>query len=448
MKPIIIFLISLFLTNLVFSGDLSITIYNNDRALVHEVREIDFAKGLFSFNFTDIPSGIIPTSVSFSADKVAIWEQNYEFDIASAQKIQEKFIGEKIQLFFEDGSMLEGALQSGSASGGLIIIDDEKRVKIISPDKLVHYDFPRMPENFVQRPTLIWLLNSETAGKRKAEVSYLTNGINWHAEYVAVVGEKALGFTGWVSIDNRSGAEYKEAKLKLIAGEVHTVEERRYGKGIRAGMVMEDMQAAPQFEEKAFFEYHLYTLQRPATVKNNQIKQISLFPEAEVKYEKKLLFQPTRGDNKVKVYIEYRNSAEAGLGMALPGGTVRIYQKDVDGSQEFIGEDRIEHTPRDEKVSLQVGNAFDIVGERIVENTRQLSRTEREEDIKISLRNHKAQTETVIVRENFWGNWKILNSTHPYEKINANQIEFKVSLPPHKENEETLIKYTIRYSNK
>lgn len=423
--------------------EISITVYNSDLALVRDVRGIDFQKGAFTYDFTSIPSMIIPTSVHFKAGDVEIIEQNYEYDMASVGKIQEKFVGEAVRVFSEGGEMFEGRLQP-SETGVYILVNDEGKVLIVRADKVVHAEFPRMPENFVERPTLIWTLNSAAKGKREAEVSYLTRGMEWHAEYVAVTGKDKLGFTGWVSIQNNSGETFENAKLKLMAGEVHRAETKKM-RGPEVADFMASGAGKAQFEEKAFFEYHLYTLQRPATLKNNQIKQISLFPEAEVVYRKDYIFDTRRGWDKVQVYFAFNNSADAGLGIPLPGGKLRVYQRDEDGSMEFVGEDLIEHTPKDEKVEVLVGTAFDLKAEKKVVDTRRISQFVREEDIEISLRNHKTEAVVITIREHFYGDWKIIKSTHDYTKKDAFTVEFRVSAPPHKTGEESLVKYTVRF---
>ncbi len=427
------------------AGDISITVYNNNRALIHEERLIDLQKGEFTFNFTGVPPLIDPTSVLLHAEGIEILEQNYEFDIASPRKIIEKMSGQRIRVIMDDGSLIEGKLFPTEGQG-MIVISDDKAVNILNESQIMHYSFPQMPEGFVEEPTLIWHLRSAEAGKKTAEVSYLTGGMSWHAEYIAVVGDKSLGYNGWVSIENRSGQTYDNAGLKLMAGDIHTVDMMKKGRrGITAAAMEFDGAGNRQFEEKSFFEYHLYTLQRKSTVRQNEIKQISLFPEAEVKYKKEFVFEGSR-NKKIGVYISFKNSESAGLGMALPGGKVRVYQQDDDGSLEFIGEDMIDHTPKDEKVRLQIGNAFDLVGERMVKDSRQLGRYDREEDVEISLRNHKDTEVTILVKENFYGNWKILNSNIGFKKTGANTVEFNVTVPPHRENEEFLLKFTVRYS--
>jgi len=426
------------------AGDISITVYNNNRALIHEERLIDLQKGEFTFNFTGVPPLIDPTSVLLHADGIEILEQNYEFDIASPRKIIEKMSGQRIRVIMEDGSLIEGKLFPTEGQG-MIVISDDKAVNILNESQIMHYSFPQMPKGFVEEPTLIWHLRSANSGKKTAEVSYLTGGMSWHAEYIAVVGDKSLGYNGWVSIENRSGQTYKNAGLKLMAGDIHTVDGMKKGRRRVAAMAVEDSFGGNQFEEKSFFEYHLYTLQRKSTVKQNEIKQISLFPEAEVKHQKEFVFEGSR-NKKIGVFISFKNSESSGLGMALPAGKVRVYQQDDDASLEFIGEDMIDHTPKDEKVRLQIGNAFDLVGERMVKDSRQLGRYDREEDVEISLRNHKDTEVTILVKEKFYGNWKILNSNIGFKKTGANTVEFNVTVPPHRENEEFLLKFTVRYS--
>ena len=427
------------------AGEVSITVYNNNRALVHEERQIDLQKGEFTYNFTGVPALIDPTSVLLHAEGIEILEQNYEFDIASPRKIIEKMSGQRIRVIMDDGSLIEGKLFPTEGQG-MIVISDDKAVNILNEGQVMHYSFPQMPEGFVEEPTLIWHLLSAKAGKKEAEVTYLTGGMSWHAEYIAVVGDKALGYNGWVSIENRSGQTYNDAGLKLMAGDIHTVDTMKKGRRRITAAAMEfDGGANRQFEEESFFEYHLYTLQRKSTVRQNEIKQISLFPEAEVKYNKEFVFEGSR-NKEIGVFISFKNSESSGLGLALPAGKVRVYQQDDDASLEFIGEDMIDHTPRDEKVRLKIGNAFDLVGERIVKDTRQLGRYDREEDVEISLRNHKDSEVTILVKESFYGNWKILNSNIGYKKTGANTLEFNVVVPPHRENEELLLKFTVRYS--
>jgi len=446
MKQILSFITLLSLAAAAGAGDISLTVYNNNLALVHEIRSMEALKGVYSYDFTDIPSELDATSVRFKAEGIGILEQNFEYDILSREKILQKMQGSPIVVRLDDGSLIEGVLSTYDIYG-LTVTDKASKVMIINREGYDYYQFPQMPEGFVDKPTLKWLLDSKAAGTRNAEISYLTSGMDWHAEYIAVVKEKEkkIGFTGWVSIDNKCGKTFENAKLKLMAGDVNIVQDRLNRKMKGEAMAYATSARADQFQEKGFFEYHLYTLQRPSTLKNNQIKQISLFPEADVNYSKEFIYQASVSD-KVGVYLKFINSKTAGLGMALPGGKIRVYQTDDDGTQEFIGEDLIDHTPKDEKVKLQIGSAFDITGERNLTDTRQLGKYDREEDIEIKLRNHKTIPVTVTVVENFYGNWEIKNANYSYKKVNASTVEFKIDLPAHKEGEETVLRFTVRYT--
>jgi hypothetical protein len=328
----------------------------------------------------------------------------------------------------------------------LTLKEPEGAIRIVRLNEVRDMYFPSLPEGLITKPTLVWLLDSQVSGKRKAEVSYLTSGINWHAEYVAVVDQldENLELAGWVSIDNRSGATYQDAKIKLIAGEVHRVREGIPLPRLGKGEMMELATGAPQFEEKPFFEYHLYTLLRPSTIKDNEIKQVSLFPTTNVKIKKIFTYDGAKEEKNVKVEVEFKNSQAEGLGMPLPKGKIRVYKADVDKSLEFVGEDLIDHTPKDEKVRVFLGNAFDIVGERKRTDFKQISKDVTEESYEIKLRNHKEEAVEVVVVEHlyYYTTWEIIESNFKYEKKDANTIEFKIPL---QKDEEKIINYTVRY---
>ena len=429
-------------------SSVAVTIYNQDLGLVKDVRELEFQKGKSVIKFTDVAAQIDPTSVHFKpvdvADKVAILEQNYQYDLVSSTKILQKYVDKEIEIFTKEDKPYKGQLLSYSKDN-LTLKEPEGAIRIVRLEEVRDMYFPSLPEGLITKPTLVWLLDSQVSGKRKAEVSYLTSGINWHAEYVAVVDQldRNLELAGWVSIDNRSGATYKEAKVKLIAGEVHRVREERIPPRLAKGMV-EMAAGVPQFEEKPFFEYHLYTLLRPSTIKDNEIKQVSLFPTSNVKVKKIFTYDGARDEKRVKVELEFKNSQSDGLGMPLPKGKIRVYKADVDKSLEFVGEDLIDHTPKDEKVRVFLGNAFDIVGERKRTDFRQISKDVTEESYEIKLRNHKEGAVEVVVVEHLhpYTNWEIIESNFKYEKKDANTIEFKISL---ERDEEKILNYTVRY---
>jgi hypothetical protein len=430
-------------------SSVAVTIYNQDLGLVKDVRELDFQRGKSVIKFADVAARIDPTSVHFkpvdSPDKVAILEQNYQYDLVSSTKILQKYVDEEIEIFTKQDKSYKGQLLSHSKDN-LTLKEPGGGIRIVRLEEVRDMYFPTLPEGLITKPTLVWLLDSQVSGKRKAEVSYLTSGINWHAEYVAVVDQldRNLELAGWVSIDNRSGATYEEAKVKLIAGEIHRVREERIPPRL-AKEVFAAAAGAPQFEEKAFFEYHLYTLLRPSTIKDNEIKQVTLFPTTNVQVKKVFTYDGARDEKRVKVELEFKNSQTDGLGMPLPKGKIRVYKADVDKSLEFVGEDLIDHTPKDEKVRVFLGHAFDIVGERKRSDFRQISEDVSEESYEIKLRNHKEEAVEVVVVEHLhpYVEWQILESTFRYEKKDAGTIEFKIAL---EKDEEKVLNYTVRYT--
>lgn len=441
-----------FLLTSVFStlaGDkqVALTVYNQNLALVKDVRTLELERGTSQIKFTEVAAKIEPTSVHFKSltapDAVTILEQNFEYDLISTDRLLQKYIDERIMVTTREGNTFAGKLLS-AAGGDAVIETNEGSVKVVKAAALETVEFPKLPEGLITRPTLVWLLQSDKGGKHKSEVSYLTEGINWHAEYVALSkdDDTKLELAGWVSIDNKSGATYENAKLKLIAGEVHRVEEPRVRRrAAETEMAMLAYAAAePQFEEKAFFEYHMYTLQRPATVRDRQIKQLSLFPTAKVDVRKIFTYNGARDEKKVRVNLEFVNSKEAGLGIPLPAGKIRAYKEDEDKSQEFIGEDKIEHTPKDEKVRIYLGNAFDVVGERIQKETKKIGKRARQESYEIKLRNHREEDVVITVIEKIWGDWEIIAKSHPFRKKDARTAEFDLSVP---KDGETVLEYTV-----
>lgn len=424
--------------------DVSLTVYNQNRALVRDVRSMSLESGTSVVSFADVAAQIDATSVHFKSitapDKLSVLEQNYEYDLVGPQKILEKYVDQDIRLVTDKGEIMSGKLLS--ASGEDIVIQDEKGgIRIVKGKSIQNFDFPKLPEGLITRPTLVWQVENSGPKNHNVEVSYLTGGVNWHAEYVAVADpqDKQIDLSGWVSIENQSGTTYQNAKLKLVAGDVNIVEEGPVRAFAEDRMLMKAA-AAPQFEEKSFFEYHLYTLQRRATVKDNQIKQISLFPPSRTSVQKLFLYDGAQYGEKVRVQLEFKNSKKDGLGMPLPKGKIRVYKEDTDGSLEFIGEDMIDHTPSDEKVRIYLGNAFDLVGERVQKATRKISNRSREEDYEIKLRNHKKEAVEIVVSERFWGDWKLTKNSLPFMQKDSRTAEFKIPVPA---DGETILTYTV-----
>ncbi|MBD3162424.1 MAG: DUF4139 domain-containing protein, partial [Candidatus Eisenbacteria bacterium] len=393
----------------------------------------------------DVASRIDPTSVHLRAGDgrggLDVLEQNYRYDLAGPERILERYLDTTIDALLENGDLRSGKLQSFGQ--GQIVLLSDRGLSMLQREKIVDLRFPSLPEGLITRPTLVWDVQSERPGAREVELSYLTNGISWHAEYVAVTNkdDTAADLSGWVSVDNRSGAAYPDARLQLIAGDVHRVQpERPTPRGVM-DMRMAGAEAKVGFEEESFFEYHLYTLPRPTTVRDRETKQISLFPPARTGVEKVYEYQPHRDQKKIRVVLQFENSEENGLGMPLPKGKVRTYKRDSRGGQQFVGEDRIDHTPKDEEVRLGLGNAFDIVPERTVKNQTRVSDRVHEMTVETKIRNHKQEKVTVVVQERFWGDWEVIRSTHPTNKRDAYTAEWSVEVGP---DVEEILEFTVR----
>ncbi len=429
-------------------NDLTVTVYNDGRGLVKDVRELNFKKGADTVKITDVAALLDPTSVRFEPlarkNDIDLLEQNFEFDLIGSEKLLNKYLDRNIDLVTKDQKTFSGKLLSYTG-GQYVLSVPAGGIKVVNAGEVVNVSMPELPSGFYTRPTLVWLFNSRYAGKEKCQVSYLTGNLGWHAEYVALVNatDDRLSLSGWVSIDNRSGAAYPKAKLKLVAGELQRA--RRKGEPVYTDGIMRAAESAPTFEEKSFFEYHLYTLAFPTTLANNQIKQVSLFDPAETPVKKHFIYDPERDATKASVVLEFKNSKEMGLGMALPAGVVRMMKRDTDGSIELIGEDNLGHTPKDEIVKLTVGKAFDIACEQVQKDRRQISSKVWEEDWEVSIRNHKAEPVTVRVVKRLWGFWDITQSSHTFIKKDASTAWFEI---PVDKDKETKLTFTVRYRNR
>jgi hypothetical protein len=438
-----------------FAGDVSLTIYNDNYGLVKQTQALEFKKGIGEVNFDDVASQIDPTSVHIlpRSGGISILEQNYRYDLVNTNQIMQKYLGNDISLITKNGDIHKGQLLSFDGSFA-ILQTSSGEITITNTSQIVDYKFGKLPEGLVLKPTLVWLAESDKDAKSDCEVSYLTSGIDWHAEYVALVDkdDQNLSLSGWVSIDNQSGASYKDATLKLVAGKVNRVAPSTPMPVM--GMEMADRysaKSAPQFEEESFFEYHLYSLTRKATVADKETKQLSLFPEASTTAHKVFTVEgsdPWWGGQsekpKVKVNLEFTNSKESGLGMPLPKGKLRVYKADSKGELQFIGEDQIDHTPKDEKVRVFLGEAFDIACERNKTNVVDRGDYHKRETYEVKIRNHKDSDILVTVVESTpgWWEWRISDSSLEYKKISAYKVEFQL---PVKSNGENTLTYTIEY---
>jgi len=445
-------------------------------AVVKLERPIELAAGRSTIRFADVAALIDPTTVRFISltdpEGTHVLEQNYEFDLVSSAKLMERYLGRQITVEQTQGqhvATFTGTLLS--TSGGLILQTDDGRVQVVHGYSNVH--FPELPGGLITKPTLVWDVTTEKPGPHRTRVSYQTTGMTWWADYNIVFTEGAdansgvLDIGAWVSIINQSGASYDDAKLKLIAGDVHRAPQpgTQY-----LGVAMETRSrkgGGSGFAEKTFFEYHLYTLGRPTTLPDSSTKQIELFPSVKgVPCEKILVYYGlnlgyrgffaspmidrnlgTQSNKKVDIYLRFKNSEQNRMGMPLPSGRIRVNKLDpADDSLEFIGEDTIDHTPKDEEVLIKMGSAFDVVGERKQLDFKvDTARKWMDEKIEIKLRNHKEEAVEVIVKENMyrWVNWEITEKTHDYKKIDARTIHFPVTIEP---DGEVTIRYTVHYS--
>jgi hypothetical protein len=426
----------------------AVTIYNVNLGLVKDRRTISLPPGTDELRFMDVASQIIPTSVYIKsggdAGGLRILEQNYEYDLLNPQKLLDKYVGKEVKLYYknpytEREETVQATLLSNNG-GPIFKIGDE--ITFGHQGRII---FPGVPEDLISKPTLVWLVENRLSSPQEVEATYLTDGINWHADYVMTLdkGDKRTDLSGWVTIENKSGAVYRNASLKLVAGQVHRVtpEEEYRGKMLRVAEAA--AKQAPQFKEEEFFEYHIYTLQRPSTIKNNQTKQIRLISAENIPVTKELVYHGSSyyyrsrygeslSDQKIGVFVEMRNRKEDQLGIPLPRGIVRVYKRDNEGSLQFIGEDTVDHTPKDEKVRIKVGEAFDVVGSRKQVDWKKIAYDTYEAAFEISLRNHKDNDVTVKVIEPIPGDWRILSSSHPYKKTDAFAAEFDMPVPKDK----------------
>ena len=438
--------------------DLAVTIYNSNIGLVKDTRLIDLKTGVFELKFMDVAAKIDPTTVHIkslvNSSSLNVLEQNYEYDLLSPQKLLEKFVGQKVQLATIDPETkkeeIVDALLLSTQGGNIFQIGD--KIHIGYPGRIL---LPRIPDNLIPNPTLVWVLENRLGKPQKVEASYLTSGISWKADYVAVLNktDTLTDLTGWVTIDNKSGAAYRNALLKLVAGDINRVQQEIKDYVVRGKVAAKEAAPAPQFKEESFFEYHLYTLDRRTTIKDNQTKQMTLLDAGRVPIKKLFVFPGVpayyyyrydqRSDKqKIGVFLEIENAKKNNLGMPLPKGTVRVYKEDNDGSLQFIGEDRIDHTPKDEKFKIKIGEAFDVVGERVQTDYKRLGDNLFEVAFEVSLRNHKKEDIRVLVEEPIPGDWEMLSNTHPYEKVKAHLIRFDV---PVAKDKEAKVRYRIRF---
>ncbi len=448
-------------------SSVELTIYNQGFGLVKETRSFELRAGRQTISVEDVAQRIETNSVGIKSltkpGSISVVEQNYRFDLISPQAILNKAVGSRITIVQTSPTgerrTIKGVLLSSPGQGGIVLKADSGEILLNPSGEIIVDD---MPKGMVSRPTLVWDLETNSAGPQNVEVSYLTQGLSWTADYVMSLdrdGQKG-DLKGWVTLVNSSGATFENAKLKLLAGDVARAQPRMPGGGGRAGAPANmAMQAKADMVQEQFAEYHLYTLGRPTTVAQNEQKQVSLLEATDITATKRLIIDPMRGYYgyqpgegeigtgilKAQVRIELQNKKENRMGMPLPEGTVKVFQRDSSGALQLLGEDRIEHTPKDEKISLVVGKAFDIVAERKREKFEWIRRSNgsirgARETFTIEVRNRKESPETVEVIERHWGQWTITQKNMEFEKVDSDTLLFLVKLGA---NEVKKVTYTI-----
>lgn len=423
----------------------ALTVYNSNFALVREQRRLRLGKGRVALAYEDVAAQLQPATVHLralgAADDLLVLEQNYRYDLLTPEKLLEKYVGRHVSLVRYDRAADEDVAREAqvlaSAAGPVLQVAGE--VTSLAPDERIR--FPELPPGLLSRPTLVWLLDSAREEQR-VEVSYLTQNVSWRADYVLTLAadDAHADLMGWVTLDNQSGASFPAASVQLIAGDVQRVMPRPE---VAFDRVEEQaLDNEKPMAEEALFEYHLYTLDRPTDVLDRESKQVQLLEARNVAVERKLVLrrasnirpafapdgQPPALEHAAVVAV-IDNREPAGLGLPLPRGVVRVYRADASGAQQFVGEDSIDHTPRDEQAEITLGEAFDVVAERQLMQVRQIERCVTQHDWKILLSNHKAAPVTIEVQEPASGDWQVAQSTLPAEKRDANTILFRAPVP-------------------
>lgn len=448
-------------TTLSDQTDLALTVYNSNIALIRDVRQLTLPNGLFRLKLMDIAATVNPATVHFRSlndpDKLGVIEQNYEYDLLEPAKLLHKYVGKEVTLvrtYQENGTTKHEEIKA------TLLADNNGPVWKIGNDIVTgmyaeSYRFPEVPANLYDRPTLLMTLENSGARKQQIETSYLATNLSWNADYVLTVGrdDKAADLDGWVTLTNNSGTAFHNARLQLVAGDLNRLPQSRLAGAMEDRAMAMKAANAQQFAQESFSEYHLYTLGRKTSVEDKETKQISLLQGSGVPVQKIFVvngqnFYYHNAQNPgspikdpVMVFYKFKNEEQAGLGMPLPAGNVRVYQKDSKGNILFIGEDRIDHTPKDEMVTVHIGNAFDVISERKQTDYKRIDTHTWEMEFEITLRNHKDNSITVEVNEPIGGDWEMLSSTYKYTKTAAWAAQFDV---PVAANGTSVLKYRIR----
>jgi hypothetical protein len=440
--------------------DLSVTVYNSNIALVRDVRSLSLPSGLFRLKLMDIAATVNPATVHFRSlnepDKLGVLEQNYEYDLLEPAKLLHKYVGKEVTL---TRSYMDNGTTKREEIKATLLADNNGPVWKIGNDIVTgmygeSYRFPEVPPNLFDRPTLLMSLENSGSRKQQIEASYLAGNLSWNSDYVLTVGrdDKAADLDGWVTLVNNSGTAFRNARLQLVAGDLNRIQTAT-AQGVAGAMVMNKAMRAEQFAQENFSEYHLYTLGRKTSVEDKETKQISLLQGSGIPVEKRFVVngqnfyyhnQYSPGSpikDNVMVFYKFKNEEKSGLGMPMPAGNVRVYQKDSKGNILFVGEDRIDHTPKDEALNIHIGTAFDVISERKQTDYKHIDIHTWEMEFEITLRNHKDTPITVEVNEPIGGDWEMLTSSYKYTKTAAWAAQFNV---PVAANGTSVLKYRIR----
>ncbi|MGE0702563.1 MAG: DUF4139 domain-containing protein [Vicinamibacterales bacterium] len=441
--------------------ELSVTVYNSDLALVRDVRRLTLSPGVSHLNFMDIAATVNPATVHFRSltepSRVSVLEQNYEFDLLDPEKLLRKYVGRDVTLV---RVRQEGGTTVPEETTARLLSYNTAPVwqigeEIVTGMHADHIRFPELPGSLYSRPTLIWTLDNTGASSHRVEASYLAGQLSWNADYVLTVSrdDSAADLDGWVTLTNGSGTAFPNANVQFIAGDLNRVRQEMLRARV-ADMAIQEGAAAPApMNQEAFSEYHLYTLGRKTSINNNETKQLSLLGGTGIPVQKRYVvdgqafyYRNARHPGSpikdvVQVYYQFENREKDGLGMPMPAGVVRVYQADSKGGLQFAGEDRINHTPKDETLNVKIGNAFDVVAERKQVDFERIASEVYEVEYEVTLRNHKTTAISVEVNEPIGGTWRILSSTHEWTKTDAWAARFVAPVPG---EGETVVRYRVR----
>jgi hypothetical protein len=441
--------------------ELALTVYNSNIALVRDVRTLQLPGGTFDLQFMDIAATVNPATVHFRSlsepSRVSVLEQNYEYDLLEPDKLLRKYVGRDVTLVRrreDNGRTIEEPVTARLLSYNQAPVWQIGN-EIVTGLGSDHIRFPELPGNLFSRPTLIWSLSNEGGVRHRVEASYLASNVKWNADYVLTVArdDRTADVDGWVTVTNGSGTAFRNARLQLVAGDLNRVHPAAKPAELLDRLERAAMSAAREITQEAFSDYHLYTLDRKTTVNNNQTKQVNMlgataFPvlkryivNGQAFYYRNAQSPGAPIKDVVQVFYQFKNEDKAGLGIPMPAGIVRVYQSDSRGGTQFVGEDRIAHTPTDETLNLKIGNAFDVVAERKQIDFEKITTSVYEMEYEVVLRNHKSTPISVEVNEPIGGTWRMLRSSHRWTKTDAWAAQFTVSVAA---DETATLKYRVR----